>query len=94
MVEMLGKVGRSLDLGNYPHMWPLLVRITPPTPIPCMYLYYIDPIGSHYGASLTLSGIFGGLWAVCTTAAKPSFRPLQHLFVDQAVTRLKVGVWG
>ena len=29
---------------HQPRMWPLLVRITTPTHIPCMYLYYIDPI--------------------------------------------------
>ena len=56
-------------------MWPLLVRITTPTHIPCMYLYYIDPIGTRHIASLTLHGMFSGLWVGRATAAKPSFRP-------------------
>ena len=57
-----------------------------------MYLYYIDPVGSRKGVSLTLHGLFGGLWADYATAAKTGFRPLQHLFVNHVVMRFKVGV--
>ena len=38
--------------------------------------------------------IWWSVWADCTTAAKPSFRPLQHLFVHQVGTRLREGVRG